>query len=132
MVTVRKHLITAISVIIVFGALAFLCLRVRATSEGASARSMSRYERSIVARGLARREQAMRVATRRHFPGDAWSADDDFHNMEQSFVRTEAASQGVSPGEILRAIDDDLRENAGREPNRRAGASPCKPRPFYD
>lgn len=82
------------------------------------------------AKKLADRETGFRDRSRRHFPGDVWSQDDDFHNMEQRWVRGVAKQNDFSVGELFYAIDKDIRSK--RVPNRRSSASPCKPRPFYD
>jgi hypothetical protein len=83
-----------------------------------------------LSRALAPMEPVFERRARRHFPGDRWSTDDDFHNMEQRWVRDTARRRGVSVGALFYAIDADIR--AKRVNNRKNTASPCKPRPFYD
>lgn len=97
-----------------------------------SGRALSPAERQAVGRAIARREPAWERQVRLHFPGDDWSQDDDFHALELQSARREAARYGVSAGEVLRAIDEELRARNGEQPGRRRGAARCKPRPFYD
>lgn len=78
---------------------------------------------------IAAQEPAWRRAARLQFPGDRWSQDDAFHNVEQSAVRVRAARAGVPVGELFDALDRDLRAHPGA---RLVHAVPCKPRPFYD
>lgn len=95
-------------------------------------RTLTETERRAIGRDLAKREPDMRNAARLHFPGDHWSADDDFHNAELRNARGLATKLGVSVGEILRSIDEDIRNPASQNPGRQHNAHPCKPRPFYD
>lgn len=78
---------------------------------------------------LLAQEPTWRRAARQQFPGDQWSQDDAFHNVEQITVRVRAARAGVSVGELFDALDRDLRVHPG---TRLVHAVPCKPRPFYD
>ncbi len=89
-------------------------------------------QQRAIGQALARREPAFRRDAERRFPGDVWSQDDHFHNLEQRWARRVAAKHGVPLIEVLRAIDEDLRTNKRTDPLRRATAAPCKPRPFYD
>ncbi|NOY93575.1 MAG: hypothetical protein GXP55_20515 [Deltaproteobacteria bacterium] len=91
---------------------------------GADAAAVSR-----AAREVADREPGWRRAARMQFPGDRWSQDDAFHNVEQNAVRMQAARAGVSVGELFDALDRELRAHAG---GHLMQAVPCKPRPFYD
>jgi len=86
-------------------------------------------ERAEMARSLARQEPSWRRAAQRLFPGDRWSQDDDFFNQEHRAVRALAQARATSPGQVLRAIDEELR---ARPAGRKVNASPIKPRPFYD
>jgi len=93
------------------------------------ARALSAAERREVAQALAAQEPRWRAAAEKLFPGDLWSQDDDFFNQEHRAVRQMAAARGTSPGEILRAVDEELRRAPA---GRKIGAVPVKPRPFYD
>lgn len=85
-------------------------------------------QRARIARRLASSEPGWRSGAERTFPGDHWSQDDHFHNMEHLAVRREATMAGISVGEVLLGIDEDLRARpAGRD----VSPVPCKPRPFY-
>jgi hypothetical protein len=77
-------------------------------------------------------EPATRVQTARNFPGDLWSADDDFHNAELRMAHAQAAGRGVGVPDVLRAIDEGLRAHwpvPGPPPL--ATSPPCHPRPEY-
>ena len=58
---------------------------------------------------VASEEGALRATTARKFPGDPWSADDDFHHAEQSSARAVADTQRVDLAQVLAAIDEGLR-----------------------
>jgi hypothetical protein len=58
---------------------------------------------------VASEEGALRAKTARKFPGDPWSADDDFHHAEQSSARAIADTQRVDLAQVLAAIDQGLR-----------------------
>jgi hypothetical protein len=87
--------------------------------------------RAAIFREIAASELISRENAARAFPGDPWSADDDFHNNEAWQARSIAAHRGVRIETVLRAIDDGLRQhwdqsNAGRLiPT----VPPCHPRP---
>lgn len=104
-------------------------LRAVTASVPAPARSLSADERRAVAQALAAQEPRWRAQAEKLFPGDRWSQDDDFFNQEHRAVRQMAAARGTSSGEILHAIDEELRSAPA---NRKVGAAPVKPRPFYD
>lgn len=107
--------------------------RAATAPEPPSARSASAAERRAFAGQVAAAEADWQINAARKFPGDHWSQDDDFHNVEQRVVRQAARQLGVQPSDLLRAIDENLHDQTaqGRSP-RRASVVPCKPRPFYD
>lgn len=82
---------------------------------------------------IASEEPAMRAAAAHEFPGDAWSQDDDFHEHEQKMARSLAAKNGVRLGDVLRALDDGLRERWPPAPrvHLNPGVPPCRPRLSY-
>lgn len=106
-------------------------VRVLSAERTGPTRSLSEAEQSAVGRAAAALEPTWRRETRRAFPGDNWSQDDDFQNRERAWVFGEARLRDVTPREIFRAIDVDLHAHPPSPP-RKATASPCKPRPFYD
>jgi hypothetical protein len=111
--------------------LAALWVGVRAATAQtpAAPQLLSPAERHELAASLARQEPYWQEFSERHFPGDRWSQDDDFFNLEHQAARSLAQSRGTSPGTVLLGIDELLRA-APR--GRKVTASPCKPRPFYD
>src|SRR5579862_1582834 len=84
-------------------------------------------------RAIASQESAARAKAAQGFPGDPWSADDDFHNAEQRMARAAAVSHGCTVADSLRAIDEGLR--AGWPHDNTVPlvttAPPCHPRPIY-
>lgn len=94
-------------------------------------RRLSPAERAEVGRAAAAEEPGWRLRSRHAFPGDHWSQDDDFGASERSWAVGEASRRGVPVTDVLDAIDAELR-SAPVQPPRKATASPCKPRPFYD
>ena len=92
-------------------------------------RAATEAERKHIALDLLEPEARWRRSCERRFPGDQWSQDDDFHRLEQSRVRAIAGRLHVRLTDVLRAIDEGLREHPE---GHRVTASPCKPRPFYD
>jgi hypothetical protein len=84
--------------------------------------------REITASELVTRQNAARA-----FPGDPWSADDDFHNHEQRQARAIAARHRVPIEVVLGAIDEGLRQHWDHpnHPPPIATVPPCHPRPVY-
>ena len=105
--------------------------RVIAADSGAAQRALSPAERRELGRTAAQKEPSWRASAQKTFPGDDWSQDDDFQKKERDWVGDRSAALGVSPAQIFRAIDEDLHAHSPTPP-RKANASPCKPRPFYD
>jgi hypothetical protein len=95
-------------------------------------RRLSAEERAEVGRAAAREEPEWRRKSRQSFPGDAWSQDDDFGASERQWAVDEARRRGVPVTDVLWAIDEELHASSPVLPPRKATASPCKPRPFYD
>jgi hypothetical protein len=92
--------------------------------------SLTPVERMLIGRQAAEKEPEWRLKSERGFPGDCWSADDDYGASEYNWAREQAGQRGVPVIEILRAIDDDLHRFPVAPP-RKSGACPCMPRPFY-
>jgi hypothetical protein len=105
--------------------------RALSAQESPLSRHLSEAERAAVGRMCAAEEPRWRQNPMHRFPGDRWSQDDDFHASERGWAMELSRRAGVSPGEVFRAIDEDLHTHPV-EPPRKATASPSKPRPFYD
>jgi len=77
------------------------------------------------------RERAMRHEAALKFPGDPWSADDDYHDREQGQARAFASSHDTRLSDVLRAVDDGMhaRWPAPAAPDPKA--PPCRPRLAY-
>jgi hypothetical protein len=89
--------------------------------------------RTAVFRQMTADETALRRDAARAFPGDPWSADDDFHNHQQRRARALAARLQLSIGTVLRAVDEGLHERwpAANPDPLTAAVPPCHPRPEY-
>lgn len=79
---------------------------------------------------IRRKEPKMRRHALERFPGNPWSAADDFGNEEENFVRDMSNEEGARPGAVLDAIDRDVKSFPGD--GERGSVAPCMPRPFYD
>lgn len=95
-------------------------------------RRLSLDDAATLGRTAAEREPRWRAESKRSFPGDHWSQDDDFSARERQWALDESRKLGVPVSEIFRAIEDELRANAPVPPPRKATAAPSNPRPFYD
>ena len=115
------------------GAAVIAALVVAATSPSTAVpfRADERTRRALY-EAITRAEPGLRVQTAENFPGDLWSADDDFHNAELRMAQGLAASRGVGVADVLRAIDEGLHEHwpvPGPPPS--VTSPPCHPRPDY-
>jgi hypothetical protein len=77
------------------------------------------------------KEPSMRRESALKFPGDPWSADDDFHQRENDDVRGFAGHQRVSIGSVLAAIDDGMHDHWRAAASPIAQVPPCRPRLMY-
>lgn len=77
------------------------------------------------------REPQMRRDAALKFPGDPWSADDDFHQREEDAVRGYAGQQSVPIADVLRAIDDGMHDGWPAAAIPTAQVPPCRPRLMY-
>ena len=82
-------------------------------------------------RDVTSRERSMRREAAVKFPGDLWSQDDDFHQRETDAVRAFATSRGVRLGDVVRAVDDGMRERWLGAGKPIATVPPCRPRLSY-
>jgi hypothetical protein len=82
---------------------------------------------------IASDEPAMRATATKDFPSEAWSADDDFHSLEQQKAVLYAHQHRFPVGDVLSALDEGMRE--GWAPKGgvtlRVSVPPCQPRPIY-
>jgi len=92
---------------------------------------VSSEERTGLGLRYAAEEPRRRQDSVQHFPGDRWSQDDDFHASERGSILESTQTTHHAPLDYYRAIDEELRASPVLPP-RKATASPCKPRPFYD
>lgn len=82
-----------------------------------------------MAKRIARSEPGFGTRAALKFPGDCWSADDDFFSQERAAVLAMARRSGTRPGDVLLGIDEVLRASPA---GRKVTVCPLKPRPFYD
>jgi hypothetical protein len=76
-------------------------------------------------------ERKMRREAALAFPGDPWSQDDDFHSMVQDEVRKFATLYHTSIADVLRALDDGMKEGWPAEVRPNPRVPPCRPRMSY-
>lgn len=118
----------------VAGAVALLAVGLAlAAPGGAPAGRPEAATRAAISREIAAAELEARESAARAFPGDPWSADDDFHSHEARQAGAVAAGRGLPIGAALDAIDEGLRAQRDR-PNPTplvATVPPCHPRPIY-
>ncbi len=84
-------------------------------------------------RTIAGAEPQLRREAAKRFPTDPWSQDDDFHRQEMTRARSFADSHRAPLGEVLRAVDDGMREGWPRPGGAevRVTVPPCRPRAIY-
>jgi hypothetical protein len=82
-------------------------------------------------RTITSRERGMRRDSAVSFPGDVWSQDDDFHSSEDKELRTFAASNDTRVVDILRALDDGMKEGWPTAGTPSPKVPPCRPRLSY-
>jgi len=82
-------------------------------------------------RDVTQRERQARREAAVKFPGDPWSQDDDFHERENEAVRAFAGSHELRLSDVVRAVDDGMRERwpTSGQPNPKV--PPCRPRLSY-
>ena len=82
-------------------------------------------------RDVTSRERQTRREAAVKFPGDPWSQDDDFHEKENEQVRNFAGSHELRLSDVIRAVDDGMREKwpTPNQPNPKV--PPCRPRLSY-
>jgi hypothetical protein len=82
-------------------------------------------------RDVSSRERQMRRDAAVKFPGDPWSQDDDFHERENEAVRDFAGSHELRLSDVVRSVDDGMRERwpTSMQPNPKV--PPCRPRLSY-
>jgi hypothetical protein len=128
MKSVALRVLSGLSALVFIGCVVVAFVRAASSSAPRSVRRLEPAERAGIAARLASQEQYWRSRAEREFPGDRWSQDDDFHNLEHMAARREALMTGAGVGDVLLSIDEGLR---ARPEGRRVSPAPCKPRPFY-
>jgi len=82
-------------------------------------------------RDITSRERSARREAAVKFPGDPWSQDDDFHERESEAVRAFAGAKELRLSDVVRAVDDGMRDRwpTSIQPNPKV--PPCRPRLSY-
>jgi hypothetical protein len=82
---------------------------------------------------MASSEPTARSEGARAFPGDPWSADDDFHLHEIRKAWEVGLDHRAAVADVLRAVDEGVRDNANQADPAPllATVPPCHPRPDY-
>jgi hypothetical protein len=126
-----KRMLSGFGGVLLFASAAVALGRVLTATYPQPPRRLDSAERAQLGRTAAGMEPYWRNKSRRSFPGDQWSQDDDFGASERAWALTEASRLRVPISDVLRAVDEDLHAHPP-EPPRRATSAQCKPRPFYD
>lgn len=82
-------------------------------------------------RDITNRERQARREAAVKFPGDPWSQDDDFHERENEAVRNFAGSHELRLSDVVRAVDDGMREKWPASIQPYPKVPPCRPRLSY-
>jgi len=103
-----------------------------ATASGpAPGHPLSDEQAHAVYRDLASRERGMRREAAVAFPGDLWSQDDDFHRRENDTARDFASHKEVRLDDVVRAVDDGMKQRWPAPSRPVATVPPCRPRLSY-
>jgi hypothetical protein len=65
------------------------------------------------------------------FPGDLWSQDDDYHAQEAKKMRAYAGEHQVRLDDVIRAVDEGMKQGWVPRGLTKAGVPPCRPRLDY-
>lgn len=118
----------AVLVVVIAGAV--VVGRVRSAKAPVIGHPASPLEKIELSATIAGHEVEWNNLSQESFPRDHWSARDDFHAKEGSFIEEASRTTKVRLEDVLRAIDEDIHDNGGE--GRNANVVPCKPRAFYD
>lgn len=82
---------------------------------------------------IAADERNMRRESIKDFPADPWSQDDGFHNSEYRRARQVATQRSMSLQDVLRAMDEGMREHWPKPAgiHQKPTVPPCRPRPIH-
>jgi hypothetical protein len=90
-------------------------------------------ERRAMYEAVLGEETSMRRTAAKDFPTEAWSADDDFHSLEQQRALLYARQHRFRYEDVLSAMDVGMRSGwtlkGGTAP--RVNVPPCRPRAIY-
>jgi hypothetical protein len=82
-------------------------------------------------RQIAFEESSARGKSAHTFPGDLWSQDDDYHAAEAKKMRALAGERQVRLDDVIRGVDDGMREGWSPRGLMTPGVPPCRPRLDY-
>jgi len=118
----------------IFGAACMSAVVASVTAHGLpSPRKLDDEERKRVFNIFSQEEPQMRKQAQKDWAADPWSQDDAFHNLEHQRAWGLAGSMNTSEAEVLRALDDGMRENWPRwGAAMKTTVPPCRPRPITD
>ena len=99
----------------------------------ATPKTLTNDERMQVFSGFAMEEPRMRRQAEKDWSTDPWSQDDAFHNLEHQRAWNLANQMKTSEAEVLRAVDDGMREGWPQwGAQMKTTVPPCRPRPITD
>jgi hypothetical protein len=82
-------------------------------------------------RDVTSRERSQRREAAVKFPGDPWSQDDDYHEREHEQMRSFATGHQARLSDVVRAVDDGMRQRWPTSVAPNPKVPPCRPRLSY-
>ena len=82
-------------------------------------------------RTIAYDEPPARGKAAHQFPGDIWSQDDDYHGQESKKMRSYAGEHQVRLDDVVRAVDEGMKNGWTPRGLMKPGVPPCRPRLDY-
>jgi hypothetical protein len=110
--------------------LAALVVAVTAAAPPPGAAADERVQRDAF-RVIANDEPASRGKSAHSFPGDLWSQDDDYHGQEAKKMRSFAGERQIRLDDVIRAVDDGMKQGWAPRALMKPGVPPCRPRLDY-
>ena len=117
--------------IVIVVALSLALVRVATARPPAKVKAIDDKTAHEAYRDITSRERTMRRDAAVKFPGDPWSQDDDFHERENEQVRTFATSRELRLSDVVRSVDDGMRERWPTSIVPNPKVPPCRPRLSY-
>jgi len=109
------------------------CVAVLTAPASPKPKALDDQERAHVFSVFSMEENGMRRQAAKDWAADPWSQDDAFHNLEHQRAWNMASGMKTSEQEVLRAVDDGMREGWPQwGGTMKTTVPPCRPRPITD